>query len=367
MEGIVLALLVCLVLACVTKYLGVPSIPFYIIAGIALGKSGLNLVSADSTSQFFTDLGLIFLLFFMGLELNPSRIIENRTQFLRSGLIDLNVNLFIGFIAAYIFGFTLTESLVVGVAFFVSSTAMTLTSLIENRKLMMHESETIVWMMVFEDLVLIIALAFLARGDSNPLFLFLKVILMFLFFAIIGKYGKGIIKGILKRDDDLPVLFTFSAVLAIAFFSQSIGVPDTLMVIAFGAALAASNATAFEVHAKPFKDVFLVIFFVFFGISVDLSGGISIIAAVVISVLALASKFISGLIIGLRIHGRIMSGIEIGVNTIGRGEFSIALATIFGSAAVSTMIAVVVITTSIIGAFLARYSDVIKAKCMEIS
>lgn len=67
MEGIVLALSVCLVLALITKKLSLPSIPFYIIAGLLLGQSGLSLVGIDEVSLFLTRLGLLFLLFFMGL------------------------------------------------------------------------------------------------------------------------------------------------------------------------------------------------------------------------------------------------------------------------------------------------------------
>ena len=74
MEGIVLALFVCLILALVSKYLSVPAIPFYILAGVVLGNAGLGLVASDEISRFFSEMGLIFLLFFMGLGLKPERI-----------------------------------------------------------------------------------------------------------------------------------------------------------------------------------------------------------------------------------------------------------------------------------------------------
>ncbi len=134
MEGIVLALFLCLLLALVTKYLSVPVIPFYILAGVLLGKAGLGLVTSDVISRFFSEMGLIFLLFFMGLGLKPERIASNRSAVLKSGIIDLNVNMIIGFIAAYMLGFSLIESLIIASAFYISSTAMAITSLIENRK-----------------------------------------------------------------------------------------------------------------------------------------------------------------------------------------------------------------------------------------
>ena len=71
MEEIALALFICLILALVSKRYSLPPIPFYIIAGIAIGKSGLAIVPSDAYSQYLSYLGLIFLLFYVGLEMRP--------------------------------------------------------------------------------------------------------------------------------------------------------------------------------------------------------------------------------------------------------------------------------------------------------
>ena len=147
---------------------------------------------------------------------------------------------------------------------------MAVTSLIENRKLLMREAETILWLMVFEDIVLIIFLAFIGTSVENPVFVIVKVVLVLLVLYAITRFGKAQITAVLKRDDELPVLLTFSAVLVIAAVSLGLGIPESFMVIAFGTMLGTIDPVAFEVHARPFKDVFLVVFFVFFGISVEL-------------------------------------------------------------------------------------------------
>jgi CPA2 family monovalent cation:H+ antiporter-2 len=121
------------------------------------------------------------------------------------------------------------------------------------------------------------------------------------------------------------------------------------------------DTAAFEANARPFKDVFLVIFFVFFGITTNLfTGGISLLAIIAISILAILSKFISGMVIGRVIHRNASSGIEIWSNTIARGEFSIAIAALYGSPVISGTIATMVIVTSVVGAFAARYSSGLK-------
>ena len=279
MEGIILALFVCLVLALVSSYLTLPAIPFYIIAGVIMGHAGLGLVASDQISSFFSDMGLIFLLFFVGLGLRIDKISENRSAVLTSGIIDLNVNMFIGFVAAYLLGFSFTEALIVAAAFYISSTAMAVTSLIENRKLMMRESETIIWLMVFEDIAMIIVLALLSAGDQNLFFFAAKIIFALAILYALAHYGKEFLVSILDRDDELPVLFTFVAVLATAGFAVLFGVPDTMMVIGLGAVFATTDPDAFEQHARPFKDVFLVIFFVFFGITINLSGNVSLLCS----------------------------------------------------------------------------------------
>jgi CPA2 family monovalent cation:H+ antiporter-2 len=360
MEGIVLALFLCLLLALVTKYLSLPAIPFYILAGVLLGKAGLGMVQADEISKFFSEMGLLFLLFFMGLGIKPERIMSNRSAVLTSGIIDLNVNMIIGFIAAYLLGFSLSESLIVASAFYISSTAMAVTSLIENRKLMLKESETVIWLMVFEDLILIIVLALISAGNQNLIIFFVKILAVLGVLYALAHYGKEFLVSILDRDDELPIIFTFAAVLITASFSMYLGVPETMMVIALGVAFATTDPDAFEQHARPFKDVFLVVFFVFFGVTIDFSGGVNWFVIGVISILAVLSKLISGVLTGIFIHGSAMSGLEIWANTIGRGEFSIALAVLYGTPLVGTTVAVMVIVTSIIGSFAAKYSTFLR-------
>jgi CPA2 family monovalent cation:H+ antiporter-2 len=356
MEGIIIALFICLVLALVSKYLSIPAIPFYIIAGVVLGQAGLGIVASDQISSFFSDMGLIFLLFFVGLGLKIDKISENQSEVLTSGIIDLNVNMLIGFVAAYLLGFSLVEALIVAAAFYSSSTAMTVTSLIENRKLMMRESETIIWLMVFEDLVLIVILAILSAGNENLLLFAVEILIGLALIYVLAHYGKEFLVSILDRDDELPVLFTFVAVVATAGVALTLGVPDTLMIIALGAAFATTDPDAFEQHARPFKDVFMVIFFVFFGITINLSGSVSFGVIAIICLLAIASKLISGVLTGLALYGSARSGLEIWANTIGRGEFSIALAALYGSPPVAVTIAVMVIVTSLVGSFAAKYS-----------
>jgi len=361
MEEIALALFVCLVLALVSKRYSLPPIPFYILAGIAIGKSGLGLVPADTYSQYLSSLGLIFLLFYVGLEMRPKSLRERGRTILLSGTIDLFANFLVGFAAALLLGFRPLESFVLASAFYISSSAMAIASLVENRRLILPEAETIVWMMVFEDVLLILLISLFSAQGENPLTFIVLTVAVLAATAGIVRLLRRPIRDLLARTDDLPSIFTFTVVISSTYLAKLLKIPDALVAIILGSSLAATSGTALERLSQPFREVFLVLFFVFFGITIDFSGGFSILVASVLCVLAVASKMLSGVVVGWGLHGSVPAGIEIGVNTLGRGEFSIALAAIFGSAAISATVAILVVATSLAGSFAARYSEGLKA------
>ncbi|MDD1670588.1 MAG: cation:proton antiporter, partial [Methanomicrobiales archaeon] len=343
MEEIALALFVCLILALVVKRYSLPPIPFYIIAGIVIGKSGFDLVPADELTRYLSYLGLIFLLFFVGLEMRPKSLRERGRTILLSGAMDLGVNLAVGLAAALALGFPPLESFILASAFYISSSAMAIASLVENRRLILPEAETIVWMMVFEDVLLILLISvFSAQGENPVTFIILTVAVLAATVGIVRVLRRPI-RALLARTDDLPTLFTFTAVISSTYLAKLLKIPDTLLAIILGSSLAATSAAALDRLSQPFREVFLVLFFVFFGITIDFSGGFSLLVASVLCVLALGSKLLSGVLVGWGLHGSVPAGIEIGANTLGRGEFSIALAAIFGSATISATVAVLVV------------------------
>jgi CPA2 family monovalent cation:H+ antiporter-2 len=233
---------------------------------------------------------------------------------------------------------------------------MALASLIENKRLILREAETVVWLMIFEDIVLVGFFILLSAKTTHPLVQIGAIALAVGGIFLLVRLATGPIRALLNRDDDLPLLFTFGIVIGAALFAAVLGIPSEIVAIAAGSALSLTSPASLERYARPFRDVFLVLFFVFFGISVDLAGSIALLPLIGLSLLAIASKLISAFAIGKGIHGSAASGIEIWSHTASRGEFSIALAAIYGSATVSATVAALVVLTSVAGAFLGRYS-----------
>jgi Kef-type K+ transport systems, membrane components len=167
----------------------------------------------------------------------------------------------------------------------------------------------------------------------------------------------------LRREDEIPYLFTFAVVACASALAVSLNIPEAVPLIALGSVLSHTVPSVLQKTVAPFRDVFLAVLFFFFGVTIHLSQDISLVAVGLISLAAIGSKVVSGLWIGRALGYPSHSGWEIGNYTIARGEFAIVLAAVYGSASVSTTVAIMVVSTSIIGCFLSRYSHEISGIC----
>ncbi len=348
------AALICAILAVISRKLSIPSIPLYIVAGLILGKSGLGIFEFDEVARFLTRIGIIFLLFYIGLHLNFEKLSKN---VFANGFVDLLVNFSLAFLVATALGFSAFESFVIASAVYISSSAIVLQSLVEFRKLIFPEAETVVWLMIFEDIILVLILIV---GSANlvelPVFLLKILVFTFLIYAS-HKLSKNI-RGLFVRDDEIPFLLSFSIATFSVTISEVLGIPEGFVAIMLGAML--SNIKEVERFVTPFKDVFIVLFFFFFGTTVSI-GALSIVMVLFV-VVAVFGKILSGVAIGVLSHRSVKSGLEIGFDTVARGEFSIFIAFIFGSAPVINLITLVVLASSIIGSLVSKYSFEIISK-----
>jgi CPA2 family monovalent cation:H+ antiporter-2 len=357
MDGLPVALVTIFILVLTARKIGIPPIPLYIIAGLLMGVSGFGLVDGDAISSYLGHLGLIFLLFYAGLELKPERIMRQGSGILMSGLIDLNVNLFLGFIAALVLGFHPFDAFVIGSAFFDTSSAVALATLIENRRLLSPESETIIWLMVLEDLIMVFLIFVVSAELGNPLVLLIKIVTVGMMLLVLAALLRKPLIFALHREDEVPVIFTFAVVIGASALALSVNIPEAVPLIALGSVFSHMAPSVLQKTVAPFRDVFLAVLFFFFGITIHLTREIPLLAVAIISLVALASKMMSGVMIGRFLGYPSRIGWEIGNYTIARGEFAIVLAAVYGSASVSTTVAILVIFTSIVGCLFSRYSD----------
>jgi len=337
-----LAIIICALTALICRRFNFPTIPIYILLGLISGSLGFVV---DETSEFLGKLGVVLLLFYIGLEIEPNALVQRGREIAVSGVLDLVVNFSLLFVALYAFGVDLFECLIVALALYISSSAISLKLLIDNRKLIFPFAETVVWIMIFEDLVLVVLLALLSAKSG----LFVAKILTVLAIAYALYRLSYHFRSVFRREDEVPILVTFALPASALVIAEKLKVSEGLVAIALGVAFSRFDL---DKIVRPFKEVFLAFFFFIFGASITLQN-VEMVLAVVLVLIAVVGKLISGYLIGWFVHNSKADGFEIFKYTIARGEFSIILASLYGLE-FSGLITVVVLITSVVGTLIPK-------------
>lgn len=383
----------CLALGLASKYLRQASIPAYIIAGIILGKSGFDLISSDASYEFISwlgKIGVILLMFYIGLEFNYKGIKEPRRLF--AGCTDFAVNFSVGFLLGLVIGLSLIEAFILASAVYISSSAIVISSLIENKRLIYPEAETVVWLMVFEDIILAILLVVLTSvivGSPAmiPVSLAATLLLIVFILALIRRLS-NFIAPLFERDDEIPILLIFALIFGFSALAYLMGIllhchiSEVIVAFFLGSALAGvkSFRKLFGTIIS-FKNLFLTIFFFSFGMMFQLqfatlNSADFIIALLALIFLSIVGKFVSGAIIGKRLHGSLETGLRVGAYTTPRGEFSVVLIMVVMEIGILellpsielllSLVVAYVIILSIMGSFFAKHGDKIGKAMMRV-
>src|ERR671926_1760013 len=148
---------------------GISAIPAYLLAGLLLGPHEpkvLSLIQPSDVTDFLAEIGLVFLLFFLGLEFTLGRLVRSRQHAVVGGAIDLLTNAGLGLLVGVTaFGISF-GSLVLAAAIYVSSSAITVKVLIDFRRLADDETDLVLAILVAEDLVVGLVLGFVSGGGG---------------------------------------------------------------------------------------------------------------------------------------------------------------------------------------------------------
>jgi monovalent cation:H+ antiporter-2, CPA2 family len=322
-------------LGLVASRIGLSAIPAYLLAGLLLGPNeptALSLIRPSEVTHFVAEIGLVFLLFFLGLEFTLGRLVRSRRHALVGGAIDLLVNGALG-LAVGVAAFGLSfGALVLAAAIYVSSSAITVKGLIDFRRLADEETDLVLAILVAEDLAIGLVLGFAAGGGgaaAETLALVGKAIAFVVVALAVSKWLSGVIDRVL---DWLPREFFLLAVFAFLFgasaLAHEIGLSEAIGALMAGVVLSETSVRAeIEERFFSFRDVFAALFFFVFGLSIDV-GKIDSVAWILVAAVAaavvgkIAAGYVSGLANGLT-RGQ---GFNAGVALIAHGEFTIILA-----------------------------------------
>ena len=283
-----------------SKRLGLGSVLGYLAAGILIGPFAIGLIEDAEQALHFAELGVVFLLFVIGLELQPSRLwVLRRMVFGLGSLQVLASAVAIGLIASA-FGLRPVEAGVVGVVLALSSTAFVLQMLAEKKQLTAPQGRAAFTVLLFHDLAVIPLLALLpllGNSGSESMTSGSGALMVGAVAGLIvaGRYLLRPLLRIVARTG-IPELFTASALLVVmgaALLMQAANMSMALGAFIAGMLLADSEYRhELEADIAPFKGLLLGLFFIAVGMTVNLQllaeQPISILLIVVLLMLAKA-------------------------------------------------------------------------------
>ena len=353
------------------RRIGLPTIPFFMAAGIIFGPNtpGIALVEDPHDLELLAALGLILLLFHLGLEFSLNDLLAGGGRLLRIGAVYLVLNVGGGFLFGMLLGWGTEEALVIAGAVGISSSAIVTKLLTELHRLANPESRLILGIVVVEDIFLALYLALLqpvlgdAEGAGDAAVQFLTAFAFLLALGAIARWGAGAVGRLVASPDDelLTVCFVGFAVLT-AGVAEELGVSDAIGAFMAGLILAESAvADRIERLVLPLRDAFAALFFFAFGLTIDPGDAGEVAGPVALAVvLSIVLNVTAGVIAARAQRLSRVAAANIGLTILGRGEFSLILATLAVTAGLDErlgpFIAAYVLVLAVLGPLLATRS-----------
>ena len=257
------------VLATIALYTRQPMIITYIAAGILLGPSVTGLVSDPTIISNVSTIGIIFLLFLLGLDMQPSKLANMLGNALLVGLFSSLAFFGLGFAVGFVFGYTVIESTIIGVAMMFSSTIIGIkllpTTVLHHRR----TGELVVSLLLIQDFLAIIVLLVLTGGfveDFSGIARFGKVVLgLPLLIVFAWLFVKYVLLNILTKFDAFHEYIFLVAIgwcLGLSELATFIGLSHEIGAFIAGVSVATSPISIYiATNLKPLRDFFLVLFF----------------------------------------------------------------------------------------------------------
>lgn len=353
-------------------------VPFLILAGIIVGphvpKVGIIDLRFEESAHIFAfmgRIGVLFLLFYLGLEFSVSRLVKAGKSIATSGTIYIGINFTLGLAYAFLMGWPLKEVLVAAGITTISSSAIVAKVLVDLKRTANPETELILGIIMFEDVFLAVYLSLVsgivlssASSVSGVLVSASLALGFILGFIILGRLLTPALNRMLRiSSSEVFLLVVFAVLFLLAGLAETIHVAEAIGALLIGLVLAETeHAQRIEHLVVPFRDFFGGLFFFSFGLTIDplgLGGAVwPALGAVLVTLVGnVLAGFIAGKVAGLSPE----QSVTIGLTIVARGEFSIILANL-GKAgnlmpALQPFAALYVLLLAILGPLLTKESE----------
>ncbi len=314
--------------------IGLPTIPLFLLAGLFFGEGGVFPVTeARDFVEVGSSLGVVFLLFMLGLEYTPVELRQSLRRNAPVGVLDIVFNATPGVVAALILGWGPLAAAVLGGITYISSTGIVAKLLIDLKRLGNRETPTVLSVLVLEDLVMAVFLpviAVLLASGSVTSGVISGVAAVLIVGAVLqfSPYATSHVNCLVDSHSAELLLFTLLGLATvIAGLAERANVSYAIGAFLLGIVLSGQVAERAREMLVPLRDAFAALFFVNFGLGIDPASLLSVAGpAGALVAVGVVSKFATGWIAARRAGSAIAGARRAGVTLIARGEFSIVLA-----------------------------------------
>jgi Kef-type K+ transport system membrane component KefB len=358
------------VLGIVFRKLRQPTILAFIVTGILLGSAFFDVISFKGVIQIFSDLGIAFLLFLVGINLDPKVLRDIGKTSIITGIGQISFTSAIGFVLATMLGFGVVESVYIAVALTFSSTIIIVKLLTDKNELNSLYAKISIGFLLVQDFVAILALIFISTFKPEvtlPEQLFSFVFSLAVLALVVWAFSKYLIKRLfdsLAKSQELLFLGGISWCFALASLSMLLGFSKEIGAFLAGISIA-SLPYSYEVFAKLryLRDFFIVLFFVYLGSSlVFTSANIVLMPSLLLSVFVLVGNplivFVLMTLLGYKGRTSFLSGFTVAQIS----EFSLILVFLgekvgHVSKEVTSMVTLVAVITISVSSYLILYNN----------
>ena len=330
----------------VANRLGQSVIPAYILVGMLLGEFVLGRLALPvigtayvPETEFISlgaELGIVFLLFFLGLEFNLDRLLARRGPIGTAGTIDL-ANFGVGLVLGWlVFGAFLPAFLIAGIVY-ISSSAVITKSLIDLGWIANDEAEPMLGTLVYEDLFIAVYLSVasalvLGGGDVAAAVVDVGIALGFILALLaLVQFGTPAFDRLVETDNqEFVALRSVATVVLVAGSALTLGVSEAVAAFFIGMAFSSTDyAHEVETLLEPVRDTFAAVFFFWIGLVTDPALFADVAAFVALAVVVTTpSKLVTGYLAGRAFDLDVRRSTRVGLGMTTRGEFSLIIATV---------------------------------------
>lgn len=290
------------------RRLKLPAILAYLVAGMLVGEHGLNVAQDQVDYDHFAELGIVFLLFTLGLEFSLPRLMAMRHLVLAVGSLQVGISLLIFTIASMFFGLSFESAFVVGGILALSSTAIVIRQLSETGAMKRKSGQLSVAILLFQDVAvvpLLIIIPMLAIDSDTSMvwalsIAILKGVVVVTLLLFIGKWLLPKVFNVIAqvRTDELFVLTTLLVTLLASALTQWFGLSMALGAFLAGMMLSESEYKhQLEADIRPYRDILLGLFFITVGMKLD----VALLISSPFSLLALMFSFMAVKVLVIKI------------------------------------------------------------------